>query len=244
MVRRIFRFLRAACFLYVAFLWTLLAFVIGMLLLLPAPRSGRIAHFVLRAWGRGLLAMAGIRLQVEGPGHFDGSEVRMLVANHASYLDPPALGAAFPGQLRFVLKQELLRLPFIGWYSKYAGHFLLDRDNPREGKRVLDRAVARAKRYRLSPLVFAEGTRTRDGKLAEFKTGAFQLALSAGIAVQPVAVLGSYDLMPRGAAAPSRSGTITLRVGEPIPVDGLKGSPGRKALAAKVREALHAMGVT
>lgn len=242
-MRRILRFLRTVCFIYVAFLWTLLAFMAGMFLLLFAPRSGRWAHISLRTWGRGILAMAGIRLRVEGPASFDGSEIRMIVANHASYLDPPALGAAFPGQLRFVMKQELLRLPFIGWYSKYAGHFLLDRENPREGKRVLDSAVARAKRHGLCPLVFAEGTRTRDGKLAEFKTGAFQLAISAGIPVQPVAVLGSYDLMPRGALAPSRSGTIVLRVGEPIPIEGLKGSPGRKALAAKVRQALYDMGV-
>jgi len=242
-VRRVLRFVRTACFLYATFVWTSFNFVLGMIGLLPAPRSGRVAHQALRLWGRGMMLLGGVNLRVEGPGTFDGGVVRMIVANHASYLDPPALGAAFPGQLRFVLKQELMRMPFIGWYAKYAGHFLLDRGNPREGKRVMDRAVERALRFRLCPLVFPEGTRSRDGKLAELKTGAFQLALSAGIPVQPVAILGSHDLMPREAAAPRRAGTIVLRVGEPIPVEGLKGSPGRKILSAKVREALHALGV-
>ncbi len=242
--RRILRFLRATSFVYVGFLWTMLCFVLGMLCLIPAPRSGRIAHFVLRMWGRGTLALGGVGLRVEGPGTLKGHAVpRMIVANHASYLDPPALGAVFPGQLRFVLKQELMRLPFVGWYAKFAGHFLLDRGNPREGKRVLDRAIARAKRYGLCPLVFPEGTRTRDGKLAPLKTGAFQLALAPGIPVQPVAILHTYDLMPRGVTAPRRAGTVVVRVGEPIPVEGLKGSPGRKILAEKVRVALAELGV-
>ncbi len=243
MVRRILRFLHTVWFLVFSFLWTLTCFVLGMLALIATPRSGRVSHLVLRMWGRVLLFVGGVGLRVEGPGTLDGRETRMIVANHASYLDPPALGAAFPGQLRFVLKQELMRLPFIGWFAKYTGHFLLDRGNPREGKRVLDRAVARAHRYGLCPLVFPEGTRTRDGRLAPFKTGAFQLALSAGVPVQPVAVLGSYDLMPRSAPAPVRFGRIVLRVGDPIPVEGLKGSPGRKVLAQKVEEALRELGV-
>ncbi len=242
-MRAVLRFLRVACFVYLAFWWMLLTFVVGVIMLIPAPRSARLSHPFLRLWGRGMLALGGVGLRVEGPGTFDPGEARMLVANHGSYLDPPALVGGFPGQLRFVLKQELMRMPFVGWYAKLAGHFLLDRGNPREGKRVLDRAMARAKRYKLSPLVFPEGTRSRDGKLAPFKTGAFQLAISAGIPVQPIAVIGSYDIMPREAAAPRYAGEIILRVGEPIPIEGYKGSPGRKALAERVRIAMHELGV-
>jgi 1-acyl-sn-glycerol-3-phosphate acyltransferase len=242
-LRAAFAAVRAVCFPYVAFLWTLISFVLAILALPFAPKSARAAHAVARVWAKGYIACFGGGLRVEHAERLDPNSIRMLVANHASYLDPPAIIAAFPGQVRFVLKRELLAVPFVGWYARLAGHFLLDRSNPREGKRVLERAVRRAQAHRLNPMVFPEGTRTHDGRLAPLKSGAFQLAIAAGIDVQPIAVLDTYEMLPRGAAAPRRSGTIRLRVGEPIPVAGLEGSAGRRAIAERVREALHALGV-
>jgi 1-acyl-sn-glycerol-3-phosphate acyltransferase len=235
--------LRAIAFAWWAAIITLVFFCLSMLALPLNPRSARISHRCASLWGRVLLWGGGLRVRIEGPGSFDLSVTRMIVANHASYLDPPTMVAAHPGQVRFMLKQELMRLPFIGWYTKSAGHFLVNRDNPREGKRLLDVAVERAKRYQLNPIVFPEGTRTNDGKLAAFRNGAFQLAISAGIEIQPVAILGTYERMPRGSIGPNRGGDIIVRVGEPISVEGLKGNPGRKVLAAKVEEALRALGV-
>ncbi|MDA1194852.1 MAG: lysophospholipid acyltransferase family protein [Planctomycetota bacterium] len=235
--------LRVIAFAWWAAVVTALCFTVAMLALVLNPRSARISHRVASLWGRWLLWGAGLRLRIEGPGFLDPNTTRMIVANHSSYLDPPAMLAAHPGQIRFMLKKELMRLPFIGWYTRASGHFLIDRDNPREGKRLLDRAVERAKRYHLNPMVFPEGTRTRDGLLAPFKNGAFQLALSADLPVQPVAILGAYERMPRGSLGPSRGGEIIIRVGEPIPVAGLKGNPGRKVLAEQVETALRALGV-
>lgn len=235
---------RAIAFAWWAAIITIVCFTVAMLALVLNPRSARISHRVASLWGRLLLWGGGLRIRVEGPGTLDPKVTRMIVANHGSYLDPPAMLAAHPGQIRFMLKKELMRLPLIGWYTSASGHFLVDRDNPREGKRLLDKAVERAKRYHLNPMVFPEGTRTRDGKLAAFRNGAFQLALSAGLEVQPVAVLGTYERMPPGTIGPSRGGDIVIRVGEPIPTAGLKGNPGRKVISAQVEEALRALGVT
>lgn len=237
------RRLRAIAFAWWAAIITIVCFTLAMLALLLGPRSARISHRVAATWGRLLLWGGGLRVRVEGPGTLDPNATRMIVANHASYLDPPAMLAAHPGQIRFMLKKELMRLPFIGWYTKASGHFLVDRENPREGKRLLDQAVERAKRYNLNPMVFPEGTRTRDGKLAEFRNGAFQLALSAGLEVQPVAILGTYERMPRGSIGPNRGGDIIIRVGEPLSVEGLKGNPGRKIISAQVEAALRELGV-
>jgi len=242
-VGTLLRWLHVGCFTCVAFLWMLFIFILGVLALVVTPRSGRLSHCILRVWGRGMLVLSGARWRVENAERFAPKEVRMFVANHASYLDPPTIVGVFPGQVRFVMKQELMRMPFVGWYSKLAGHFLMDRGNPREGLRLLQRAGERARRYGLSPLVFPEGTRSRDGALGPMKSGAFQLALSTGMPVQPIAILGTFDILPRNAAAPLRRGKIVIKVGEPIPVDGLKGSRGRKILAEKVRAAFLAMGV-
>ena len=238
-----FGWLRAACFYYVSCLLTLLTFFIGVPLRLFTPGSARASHVIARLWGKAMLLQFGCGVKREGPGHFEGGQARMIVANHASYLDVCALFGWFPGEGRFVLKQELMRLPFIGWFAKLTGHFLLDRSDPREGKRVLDRAAARAKRYGLSPIVFPEGTRTHDGRLGELKAGVFQLAIAAGIPIQPVAIFGTYDRMPRGASYPRYGGEIVMKVGEPISIEGMKGGPGRRALAEKVVQAFHDLGV-
>ena len=235
--------LRAIAFAWWAAIITIVCFTLAMLALPLNPGSKRLSHRVASFWGRALLWGGGLRIKIEGPGTLDPNVTRMIVANHASYLDPPTMLGAHPGQIRFMLKKELMRLPFIGWYTSAAGHFLIDRDNPREGKKLLDKAVERAKEYHWNPMVFPEGTRTSDGKLASFRNGAFQLALSAGIEVQPVAILGTYERMPRGTIGPSKGGDIIVRVGEPISVEGLKGNPGRKIMAAKVEEALRALGV-
>jgi 1-acyl-sn-glycerol-3-phosphate acyltransferase len=76
------------------------------------------------------------------------------------------------------------------------------------------------------------------------KAGVFQLAIAARIPIQPVAILGTWSMMPRGALGPRHAGTVRVRVGHPISVDDIpRGSAGRKALAARVAEALRDLGV-
>ena len=234
--------LRAICYGYMSALLSMLTFLVGAPMMLFGAH-GRGAHFFARLWGRCMLGCFGAGVRIEGPGAFDKTEPRLIVANHASYLDVSAIFGWFPGQARFVLKQELGRMPFIGWFAKLCGHFLLDRENPREGKRVLDRAVARAKKYGLSPIVFPEGTRTHDGLLAPLKAGVFQLAIAAQMPIQPVAIFGTYAMMPRGCSYPRHAGEIVMKVGEPISVEGFRGSPGRRQLAEKVEAALRDLGI-
>ena len=233
---------RGLCFGYMSALLSCIACCVGIAMMIFGSH-GRAAHFFARLWGKSMYGCVGSGVRVEGPGRFDKHEPRLIVANHASYMDVPAIFGWFPGQARFVLKQELLKLPFIGWYAKVCGHFLLDRENPREGKRLVDKAVARTKKHGLSPIVFPEGTRTRDGRLAPLKAGVFQLAIAAQIPIQPVAISGTYAMMPRGCPYPRKAGTVTLTVGEPIPIEGYKGGRGRRELSERVEQAFRDLGV-
>lgn len=235
--------IRAICFGWYSFWWTSLWFVIGLATLLPAPRSGRVSYVMFRLWAKGFLAGFGGGVTVEHAERISKSTPRLIVANHTSWLDPPALLAAMPSKLRFILKRELMSVPFVGWYTALAGHYLLDREDPRAAKALMEKAVRRIRRYGFSPIVYPEGTRSPDGTLAPFKPGAFQMALDAGIDVQPVAILESNAMMPRGANAPVRAGDMIIRVGEPIPTAGLEGSRGRRELAEKATAALLALGV-
>ena len=237
------RVVRAVVFAVLAPVLTALGFTFASLALVLDPGRGRASHAVARWWARSMLFAAGARLVVTHAERFTPDVPRVLVGNHASYLDITALMAAFPGQLRFVARRTLIWLPFIGWYIRLAGHFSLDRDDPRQALALAERMADRMRRHRKSPMVFPEGTRSRDGRLAPLKAGAFHLPVMLGADVQPLAVLGSGDILPKGAWVPRRGGVIEVRVGEPIPTAGLEGSAGRKHLADRARAALLALGV-
>jgi 1-acyl-sn-glycerol-3-phosphate acyltransferase len=236
--------MRRVAFLLLAPVLTSVGFFVAFLLLPFTPRSGRAPHAVARAWARALLRVAGISLEVRHAERFAAGEPRVVVANHASYLDIPAALVAFPGQLRIVARHTLIWMPFIGPYLKLCGHLLIDRNDPRQGVELFAKASARMRRHGLSVLVFPEGTRSADGRLAPLKGGAFHLATSLGVPVQPLAIEGTFRSMPRSVWLPVRGGRVVVTVGEAIDVPAAGGGgAARKRLAAEVRDALLALGV-
>jgi 1-acyl-sn-glycerol-3-phosphate acyltransferase len=120
-----------------------------------------------------------------------------------------------------------------------AGRFIfIDRQNAVAARKSIEEAAARI-RGGCSVVIFPEGTRSRDGKLAPFKKGGFHLAINSGAQVVPVAIRGSREIMPRGSLL-IRPGTVDIEIGEPVPTTGL-GSGDRQALLEKVRARIAAM---
>lgn len=188
-----------------------------------------------RCWAPGLLAGAGARLRVDGLERVDWSQPHVLVANHQSVIDACALFRAVPVALRFVLKQEMARVPFVGWYARQMGMVFVERGSARSSPQRLRDAVAIV-RGGGTLCAFAEGTRSRDGHVGPFKGGAFQVAIAAGARVVPVAIGGSGAVLP-AAGFRVRPGTITVRIGEPLSTEGM--SPqDRNALARRARDAV------
>ena len=95
----------------------------------------------------------------------------VLVANHQSMIDIPTLFRAVPVPLRFMLKQELARVPLVGWYARTMGMVFIERGVTRSAPRRLREAVARV-RGGATLVAFPEGTRSRDGSVGPFKGGA------------------------------------------------------------------------
>ena len=176
--------------------------------------------WVLRSWSRLLFALLGAELVITGEDRLPAAGPAVIVANHASHLDGPALGVVLPRPIFFVAKKELARIPVFGQALVAIGSIIVDRGSGEKARRQMRRALDRI-RSGLWVLVFAEGTRSADGRLARFKKGGFHLALDAGVPIVPVAIRGARDILPRGALRPRRAGTIEIAVGEPIPVDGL-----------------------
>jgi 1-acyl-sn-glycerol-3-phosphate acyltransferase len=136
------------------------------------------------------------------------------MANHASLIDIPALFAYLPYPFWIMAKRGLFWVPFMGWHLATAGHFPIDRGDARKTARSVRKVIEGVQRGK-SLAVFPEGTRTRDGRLQAFKSGAFKVAIKAGVPIVPVAIRGTFELLPRTTLAP-RPGRVDVVIGAPI----------------------------
>jgi len=159
-------------------------------------RRGYFAHRCARAWSWLILKTTGVRVSVEGLDRITPGTTYIFVSNHQSIYDIPVIFASLPYQLRIIAKESLSRFPVLGWHLKRGGHLFVDRRNPdRAG--ILERWRALVSEG-LSLIIFAEGTRSRDGHVARFKAGSFLLAMEAGLPIVPLAVIGTRSVMPKG----------------------------------------------
>jgi 1-acyl-sn-glycerol-3-phosphate acyltransferase len=189
-------------------------------------------------WAPGLLGGAGARLHVAGAEAVDWTRPCVLVCNHQSVIDICAMFTAVPVPLRFVLKQELAAVPFLGRYARAMGMIFIDRAHARSARNALHEAATQLRGGAVL-CAFAEGTRSRDGRVGAFKAGAFQLAIDAGVPVVPVAICGSGRVLPM-AGFRVRPGPIRVCFGAPIDTAGLVASD-RQKLARQCRDAVVAL---
>lgn len=190
-------------------------------------------------WAPGLLGGAGARLDVRGVEHVDWSRPCVLVATHESIIDICALFRAVPVPLRFMLKHEMTRVPFVGAYARATGMCFVERDGQRASMVRSLRAAGDIVKAGGVLCIFPEGTRTKNGRVGAFKAGAFQVALAAGVPVVPVAMTGSGAILPPNGFR-VRPGTIRVRIGAPLVAEG-SGAEARERLAQQAREAVLAL---
>jgi 1-acyl-sn-glycerol-3-phosphate acyltransferase len=184
---------------------------------LTAPGGAR--DRIPRWWAGRALEDAGVTVTVRGMERIEGLGPCVYCCNHASFVDVGAVAITLPGQLRFVAKRELFRIPFFGAGLRLTGQIPVDRQRHDAALDAFESAAA-AVRSGLSAVVFVEGTRSRDGHLQPFKKGAFVMAIATQAPCVPVYVAGAWDLLPRGGLIP-RPGTVQVRIGAPVPTAGL-----------------------
>jgi 1-acyl-sn-glycerol-3-phosphate acyltransferase len=204
--------------------------VILALLRIRSPYYG----WAARGWAQWMLLVSGVKVRVEGMENAPAGTPRIFVSNHQSWYDVFVLAARIPGQYRFVAKKELSKIPLFGQAWKAAGHICVDRGDRESAVRSLDEAGQLIRGDGSAVVIFAEGTRSRTGELQPFKKGAFMLALHTGVDIVPVGISGSRRVQPKGSWR-VRPGTITVRVGRPVPV-GEYSFDTRDRLIQRVRE--------
>lgn len=162
----------------------------------------------------GILWGCGAKLEVIGGQSLPKDESYVFVCNHLSYLDIPALFRAIPHNLHFVAKKEIKWVPFIGWYMYATEMIFVDRSNQVKAIASLDRAGKLIKKGK-DVLMFPEGTRSKNGAIGDFKKGPFMLATKADIAIVPVAISGTENILRAGKFR-LKSGKVTVSIGEPL----------------------------
>lgn len=173
-----------------------LPFSIVAIISLLFDRSSTIFFWSGRTWAIFAMRLCNVTLSVKGLDFVDRFGNYIVVTNHASMFDIPALMSTFP-QGRIMFKKELSYIPFWGWALRWGPHIMVDRKKGTEAMKSLDRAVTAIQKGG-QVLLFAEGTRTRDGKLLPFKRGAFALAIKSGVPIIPVTINGSFKILPKG----------------------------------------------
>jgi len=195
-------------------------------------KSPRRAQAYPRLWARLLCKIAGVRVHIHGAENLDPDATYVFAGNHASQFDIYGFQAQFPHDFRWIAKKELFAIPIMGRAMRMVGFIPIDRSRGREALKSLALAARRISEGS-SVLIFPEGTRSPDGRLAPFKSGAFVLAIKAGVEVVPLGFNNTSAILPKGKLLP-RGGEMTIRIGRPIPTRGMK--PGDKQELARLTQ--------
>lgn len=197
-----------------AVIWTIVCATGAMIAARFRPTSPATDWFAA-AWGKVLIALAGVRTTIEGLEHVDTAQSYVFVSNHISGLDPPFHLAKMPVGIRFLAKKELFKVPIFGPGMRSIGMVETDRTAGVTAHRKINEQVAYVIEIGRSLMVYPEGTRSRDGEMKTFKKGAFRIAIDNGMPIVPVTISGTEQAWPVDSKL-IRGGRVKMVFGEPI----------------------------
>ena len=201
--------------------WATIATVILCMFIIPAgllSRTGNLAFSLSKLWAYTMLAVSFVRTEIKNKDKICKGKSYIIISNHQSMYDIIALVTTLGIQYRWIIKKELLKIPVFG-YALYASrNIFIDRSNTASAIESINKGFERLPEG-VSVMVFAEGTRSPDGQIQEFKKGGFITAIRRKIPILPVTVNGSRRILPKKSLA-MKPGKIQIVVGDPIDVTG------------------------
>jgi len=199
-------------------------------------RDGRRLHWFSRTWSWLIMKTILSPVKVTGLDKIDTAKPHVYAVNHASALDIPVLYVNLPFQFRIVFKKELLAYPIVGWQLKRSGQVCIDQQKPTNSIAAI-RSAVKSLKAGMPLVIYPEGGRTPDGEIKPFLPGAFFLAIKAQVDIVPVALVGTYELLPMNTYH-IKCRPLEMRVGEPISTVGMT-MRDMEAVSAKVKKAME-----
>jgi 1-acyl-sn-glycerol-3-phosphate acyltransferase len=185
-------------------------------------------------WAKPMLLLFGARIKVTGLEHLTKGQHNLIMSNHTSYLDIMVLLSRMPFYIHFIAKQELRKVPFLGWYMETAGMIFIDRQNK---KKSLDsiRAAGKLIQSGKNVVIFPEGTTSKTGEIGSFKKGGIHLAMASESLILPIRIIGTGKIWPNKSFTNLRWGKVEVIIDKPIPFEDYK-EQDQKKFAAKLRQ--------
>jgi len=199
-------------------------------------RNGRRLHWFSRSWSWLIMKTISSPVKVTGLDKIDKSKPHVYAVNHASAMDIPVLYVHLPFQFRIVFKKELLSYPVVGWQLKRSGQVCIDQQKPTNSIAAI-RSAVKSLKGGMPLVIYPEGGRTPDGEIKPFLPGAFFLAIKAQVDIVPVALVGTYELLPMNTYH-IKCRPLEMRVGEPISTARMT-MRDLEAVSARVKKAIE-----
>jgi len=190
---------------------------------------------VQKYFSRGMLLCWGVKVRWESTENLDDQNPTIATISHTSNYDP-FIAASGPLAFKFLGKKILFYIPFIGWLIYAWGHVSIDRQHRDLAIASLKIAADKIQRWKRSIAVFPEGTRSKSGRLSEFKKGTFHTALAVGLPITPMIIFGSYSAWPPQRAW-GAEGNVRVRV---LPRISVTSSDTYQTLLSKTRRLMLA----
>lgn len=151
-----------------------------------------------RLFFRNILRIAGVAFEVARSPGFDAARTSIFICNHVNIFDPFVIYSAIPQFVRGFELESHFKVPIYGPLMRRFGNVPVPDKPGREGLEIMTQRAKQALESGTSLIAFAEGSRTRDGHVQEFKKGIFNMAQKLGIPIVPMSMVGSYQFFRTG----------------------------------------------
>lgn len=186
-------------------------------------------------WSRIVCTVSLCPIRTYGRDILDKKQSYIFVANHQGAFDIFLIYGYLGQPIKWVMKKELAKIPFVGYACRKAGFIFVDNSSPKAAAKTIEEAEAKL-RNGASIIIFPEGSRTKTGKLGSFKKGGYQMALDLKLPIVPITINGPFNVMPINSYL-LNPGKMEMIIHDPIPTDQLKAEDIREA-AVNIRRLL------